>query len=237
MKFEFIKSDSRGKANFGWLKSYHTFSFGSYYNPDRLGFGLLKVLNDDQVEPSKGFETHPHRDMEIVSIPLSGSLRHKDSVGNEILIAPGDVQIMSAGTGVQHSEFNGSDTETVHFLQIWVMPEKRGIHPRYEQKFFSHLERKNKFQTIVSPLNTSDEGVKINQQCYFSLVDLEPNKIITYNYNLSNNGIFVFNLSGSAKIENQTLMDRDAIAIENADQIDIKALEQTSLLIIEVPMS
>lgn len=236
MKQLLHKASSRGAANYGWLKSAHSFSFAHYYNPERMGFGLLRVLNDDFVSPGRGFDTHPHRDMEIVSIPLAGSLHHKDSEGNEQMIKHGEVQLMSAGTGVLHSEYNGSDSEDVNFLQIWVMPEKRGIKPRYDQQFFPKEERQNKFQTVVSPIGSNESGVKINQQAYFSLLDLGNDKSVNYKSKLAGNGLYVFVLEGQVKVSDYELSKRDALAISDNNEIKLEASSDAQILLIDVPL-
>ena len=237
MKLEIHKANTRGRADHGWLNSAHSFSFASYYNPSRIGFGKLRVLNDDIVTGGNGFGTHPHKDMEIVSIPLSGSLKHKDSEGNDAIISHGEVQIMSAGTGVFHSEYNNSETSDVNFLQIWIMPEKLGIKPRYDQKKFDADGRKNIFQTVVSPIGTNDSGVKINQQSYFSLIDLDSDKQATYKLKQKNHGVYVFLLEGRVDIENNIIEKRDAIAIENKETIGLVAKTNSKVLVIEVPLS
>jgi redox-sensitive bicupin YhaK (pirin superfamily) len=173
------KAKSRGEANHGWLKSWHTFSFADYYNPSRMNFGALRVLNDDFIAPGMGFGTHPHKDMEIITIPLSGALQHKDSMGNTEIIRKGEVQIMSAGPGVRHSEFNASTNEEVTLLQIWVFPDKEGITPRYEQKDFSLVNKKNKLLPIVSP-DRREGSVLINQNAYFYLGEIEVEALVTY---------------------------------------------------------
>lgn len=237
MKTTIHRSNSRGFADHGWLKSSHSFSFASYYNPDRMGFGLLRVLNDDQVAASRGFATHPHQNMEIVSIPLAGSLRHKDSEGNETVIKDGEVQIMSAGTGVRHSEYNHSGSHEVNFLQIWVMPEKVDIKPRYEQKVFSEADRKNQWQIVVSPIGTSDGGVKINQQAYFSLLDLDRGKEISYALHQPQHGLYVFLLDGETQIGSETLNRRDALGLEDLSSVNLVAKKDSKILLIEVPMA
>ena len=237
MKKFLQKASSRGKANYGWLKSAHSFSFAHYYNPEQMGFGLLRVLNDDFVAPGHGFDTHPHRDMEIVSIPLAGSLHHQDSEGHEQVIKHGEVQLMSAGTGVFHSEYNASDKEAVNFLQIWVMPDKLGIVPRYDQKKFSKLGRHNKLQTIVSPLDTDDEGVKINQNAYFSLLDLDVSKSLTYQKKVARHGVYIFLINGQLDVSGSLLNTRDAIGLLDMDQIELKAVDDAQVLIIEIPFS
>lgn len=237
MKTTLHRANTRGVANHGWLKTKYTFSFASYRNPDRMGFGLLRVLNDDQIAPSKGFDTHPHKDMEIVSIPLSGALKHKDSEGNETVIQPSEVQLMSAGTGVFHSEYNNSNNEPVSLLQIWVKPEKLGIQPRYDQKKFELEDRRNKFQTVVSPLDKDGEGIKINQQAYFSLIDLDRNKNAGYTINELGHGTYIFVVDGEIAVGDETLQTRDAIGIENTQSIPISAKKDSQVLLIEVPMA
>ena len=237
MKTVIHRASSRGRADHGWLKSHHSFSFASYHNPKRMGFGLLRVLNDDQVATSQGFGTHPHQNMEIVSIPLSGALQHKDSEGNEGIIKHGEVQLMSAGTGVFHSEYNASKQEDVKFLQIWVFPEKQNITPRYDQKQFDVAKRKNQWQTVVSPMDKSQEGVKINQQAWFSMTDLDQNKEIEYSSKNPNTGIYLFLLEGELKVANEQLTSRDAIGLEDVSSIRIKAEKASQVLAIEVPLT
>lgn len=237
MKAIIHKSDSRGKSDHGWLKSNHSFSFASYRNPERMGFGLLRVLNDDVVAPSRGFDTHPHENMEIISIPLFGSLKHKDSEGNKTVIKSGEVQIMSAGSGVLHSEFNGSDHELVNFLQIWVLPEELNILPRYDQQEFPVSGRQNQFQLVVSPLNSKAEGIKINQQAYFSLSNLGARNRLSYNFRNSNHGAYIFVFEGSVDVSGKSLQTRDAIGIHGASAIELKATSDARILVIEVPMS
>ena len=187
MKTVIHKAESRGTADHGWLKSWHSFSFADYYDPDRIHFGALRVLNDDIIHGGKGFGTHAHQNMEIITIPLEGALRHRDSMGHEKVIQKGEVQIMSAGTGVQHSEFNDSPTVAVNLLQIWILPKEMNIKPRYDQKVFSLSDRANKFQTVVSP--SGQEGsVAINQDAYFSLVDLKKGKSLRYDRKTAGNG-------------------------------------------------
>lgn len=236
MKTIMHRSNTRGHAEHGWLDSHHTFSFASYHNPERVRFGLLRVLNDDIVQPGEGFGTHPHDNMEIVSIPLSGALAHKDSTGNEHVINTGDVQIMSAGSGLYHSEYNASQKEEVNFLQIWVFPKERDIQPRYDQKTFSKAERKNKFQTVVSPEKNSS-SLWINQDSYFSLADIEAGKEISYNINKKGNGVYLFVISGSAEAAGTNLDKRDGFGIEDTDKITVTAKENSEILVIEVPMS
>jgi redox-sensitive bicupin YhaK (pirin superfamily) len=235
MKIIFHRSDSRGIADHGWLHSRHTFSFANYYNPDRMGFGKLRVLNDDIVEPSMGFGTHPHDNMEIVSIPISGTLRHEDSMGNQHIIESGEVQIMSAGTGVTHSEYNNSDVDQVNFLQIWVMPKKLDIKPRYEQKRFDVEKKRNQFQIVVSP-DGEKESISINQDVYFTLIDLDKDCSISYQLRNSDNGVYIFMISGSVMLGDQYLDERDGVEVSNTLSVTLLARTSTQLLFIETPI-
>lgn len=235
-KTVFHAANSRGTANHGWLHSKHTFSFANYYNPERIHFGVLRVLNDDTVAPGMGFGAHPHDNMEIISIPLSGDLEHKDSMGNTTLIKAGDVQIMSAGTGVQHSEYNANKNQEVKFLQIWVFPNKQNVSPRYDQVTLNQADRKNKFQQIIAP-NPGDEGMWIHQNAWFHLIDLEKGLMAEYQLKDKNNGLYIFNLSGSVKAGEKELTDRDGLGIWELDQLKFEAQSDTSLLLMEVPMS
>ncbi len=236
MKTTIFKAGSRGHADHGWLNSYHTFSFAEYHDPERVRFGLLRVVNDDLVSPGQGFGTHPHDNMEIVSIPLQGALAHKDSTGTEKVINTGDVQIMSAGSGLYHSEYNASKTEPVSFLQIWVFPKERDITPRYEQKSFDKAERQNKLQTVVSPVK-DDGALWINQVAWFSLANLEKGQSIDYTLNNKASGVFIFLLEGNAEAVGEKLEKRDAVGVTGADSIKINANENSEILVIEVPMN
>lgn len=235
MKKTLYTADSRGYANHGWLKSHHTFSFANYYNPERIHFGALRVINDDSVAGGQGFGAHPHDNMEIISIPLSGSLAHKDSTGNEEVIQTNDVQIMSAGTGLRHSEYNGSKTEAVNFLQIWVFPKERNIQPRYEQKTFDPAQRVNQWQTVVSPDKDSG-GVWINQDAFFSLATLENGKSLSYSRKLEGNGLYLFVLEGEVKAAQEVLKRRDAVGLSELAELTIEATADAQLLLMEVPM-
>jgi quercetin 2,3-dioxygenase len=229
------KSDSRGIANHGWLQSRHTYSFAGFYDAERMGFGKLRVLNDDIVESSMGFGTHPHENMEIISIPLSGSLRHEDSMGNQHVIESGEVQIMSAGTGITHSEYNNSATESVNFLQIWILPKKRGIEPRYAQKRFELDQRINKLQVIVAP-DDEQGAISINQDAYFSLLKLEDGNSINYQLFNKQNGVYIFMISGSAKIDGVNLETRDGVEVSDTSDITLEANDNAEILWIETPL-
>jgi redox-sensitive bicupin YhaK (pirin superfamily) len=229
------KAKSRGEANHGWLKSWHTFSFADYYNPSRMNFGALRVLNDDFIAPGMGFGTHPHKNMEIITIPLSGALQHKDSMGNTEIIRKGEVQIMSAGTGIRHSEFNASTAEEVTLLQIWVFPDKEGITPRYEQKDFSLVNKKNKLLPIVSP-DRREGSVLINQNAYFYLGEIEAETLVNYKKTSLSQGIYLFVLNGEVLVNDTRLGSRDAAGIDDHDEILIKALSHSEILLMEVPL-
>lgn len=229
-------SGSRGHANHGWLDSHHSFSFAGYHNPERMQFGMLRVLNDDWVEGGAGFGKHPHENMEIVSIPLEGALEHKDTTGNAKVIRTNDVQIMSAGSGLMHSEYNHSKTDKVNFLQIWVFPKERNIEPRYEQKTFKPADRINKIQTVVSP-DKNDEAIWINQDAYFSLASLKKDFTTTYELKNEAHGVYVFVIEGNVEIAGESLSKRDALGIYETKNLNIKATSDTELLLIEVPLS
>ncbi len=235
MKKTLHKADTRGVAEHGWLSSRHTFSFAEYHDPERMRFGLLRVLNDDVVQPSMGFGTHPHENMEIISIPLVGELRHQDSMGNIQIIRAGEVQILSAGTGITHSEYNGSESEIVNFLQIWVLPEDRDLEPRYDQKLFSADEREGRLQNIVSP-DKNDSGVWINQQAWFWLGDFKAGQSDTYTIKRSGNGAYFFVLEGVVAVAGEQLERRDGIGVEDAATVDVEATEDCQLLIMDVPV-
>ncbi len=228
------KADTRGFADHGWLKTKHTFSFASYYNENRMDFGMLRVLNDDIVECGMGFGKHSHNNMEIVSIPLAGALEHKDSMGHVEVIKEGEVQILSAGTGVMHSEYNHSKTEDVNFLQIWVLPKERNIKPRYDKRNIKDVDKKNKFLTVVSP-DKNDNAVWINQDAYFSLAKIDIDTEISYDMKLKGNGVYLFVIEGDVTIDGNELRRRDGIGIEEIDIVTIKSNSESYLLAIEVP--
>jgi len=235
MKTILHKANTRGHANHGWLDSYHTFSFAGYYDPERIHFGALRVLNDDTVAPGMGFGRHPHDNMEIISIPLEGDLEHQDNTGTKQVIRKGDVQVMSAGTGIQHSEKNKNDDQFVKFLQIWVFPNERNVKPRYDQKTFSEEEKKNKFLTVVSPVG-EQEGVNIHQDAWFSLSNLDKDKELTYTLKNKNNGVYAFLLEGDVNINDVVLNRRDGLGISETEELKIKANSNAELLLMEVPM-
>ncbi len=235
-KYTLHQSDTRGFADHGWLKSYHTFSFANYYNAERVHFGVLRVLNDDFVEGGQGFGLHPHENMEIISIPLEGDLEHKDNMGNSTIIKHGDIQVMSAGTGVYHSEFNHNKDKAVKFLQIWIFPNKKNVTPRYDQITLKMEDRINRFQQIVSP-NTDDDGVWIHQDAWFHIGKFDKGNSTEYPLKKGGNGLYLFVLSGSFEIDNQIISKRDGLGIENGDSISIKSLsDNAELLIMEIPM-
>jgi quercetin 2,3-dioxygenase len=236
METTIIKADQRGTADYGWLKPAHYFSFGGWHNPNQVHFGALRVVNDDWIAGGGKFNTHPHDNMEIVTIPFTGSLAHKDSTGGEGIIQAGDVQIMSAGTGVEHSEANASHTEAVTLFQIWVFPKVKNITPRYDQRNFDITERNNKWQIVVSPIE-ADNALWINQDARFALTNLSKNKTITYNNAFENTGLFIIVINGSITVANTALQKRDAIGISDISQIEITATEDAEIITIEVPMS
>jgi redox-sensitive bicupin YhaK (pirin superfamily) len=229
------KANTRGNANHGWLQSFHTFSFANYHNPERMNFGALRVLNDDTVSAGMGFGTHPHDNMEIISIPLEGDLEHQDSMGNKTVIKNGDIQIMSAGTGIRHSEYNKNANEQVKFLQIWMYPNQREVTPRYDQITLNPEERHNKLQQILSP-NPEDEGVWAHQEAWFHLGKFDKDFTTEYQFKKEGNGLYVFVLSGTITINNQVLDTRDGFGIWSTDHISIKANSDAEFLLMEVPM-
>lgn len=235
MKSVLHKADSRGNANHGWLNSYHSFSFANYHNPERMNFGALRVLNDDQVAPGKGFGKHPHDNMEIISIPLSGDLEHQDDMGNKTVIKQGDVQIMSAGTGVYHSEYNKNTDKEVKFLQIWVFPNQKNVTPRYDQISLNPADMDNKLAQIVSP-NLEDDGVMTHQNAYFHLGELKKGKEVKYDIKSSENGVYAFILEGDVTIDGQALNRRDGYGIWDTTSMNITADSDARVLLMEVPM-
>lgn len=234
MKTILHKANSRGHANHGWLNSYHSFSFAGYNDPERVHFGALRVLNDDTINGGMGFGKHPHENMEIVTIPLKGDLHHKDSTGRDKIIRQSDVQIMSAGSGISHSEFNANTDSSVELLQIWVFPKEYNIEPRYEQKSFKPEDRFNKIQTVVAP--DDENAVRINQDAWFSLTNLSSNVSVDYSTHKKGNGIYVFVIKGSITINEIPLAERDGLGISETNEISIHAETDTEVLLIEIPM-
>lgn len=232
----FHPADSRGHANHGWLDSHHTFSFADYHDPERMSFGALRVLNDDVVAGGEGFGTHPHRDMEIVSLPLEGVLEHRDSLGTVARIAAGDIQVMSAGTGVRHSEYNASADAEVRFLQIWVFPRARGLEPRYDQQRIAEIPLRDGLRQIVSP-SPDEDGVWVNQDAYFTLAELTPGAAATYRLHGERQGVYAFQLEGGAEVAGQVLRKRDGYGIEGAETVGLTSAEGGRTLLIEVPLA
>jgi redox-sensitive bicupin YhaK (pirin superfamily) len=230
------KANTRGAANHGWLNSFHSFSFAGYYNPERIHFGALRVLNDDTVSGGMGFGKHPHDNMEIISIPLEGDLEHQDSMGNTTVIKNGDIQVMSAGTGIQHSEYNKNKNEIVKFLQIWVFPNKKNVTPRYDQITLNQNDRHNKLQQILSP-NANDEGVWIHQDAWFHLGNFENEKTFEYPLKKEGNGVYAFVLKGSFLIDGELAETRDGMGISGVSTIHfIAKSDDAEILLMEVPM-
>lgn len=230
------RAATRGHANYGWLDTRHTFSFASYYDPERVHFGMLRVLNDDIVAPGAGFGTHPHDNMEIVSIPLEGTLEHRDSMGNVAVIREGDLQVMSAGTGIMHSEYNKNSDRLVKFLQIWVFPEKQDIKPRYDQVSYDREKMKNALLEVVSPCPTPHGSACINQQVWFFLGDLDKGKQVEHTLKAKDDGVYVFVIKGEVNVNGDNLRSRDGIGLWDTDKITITAGTAASVLVMEVPM-
>ena len=228
-------ANERGHADHGWLNAHHSFSFANWYDPSKINFGMLRVLNDDIVAQEQGFGMHPHNDMEIVTIILKGALQHRDNMGNGSVIKPGDVQVMSAGTGVTHSEFNPSPNEAVSLFQLWIFPKENGIKPRYDQKTFDPSERENKIQTLASGFKTNGE-LYIHQDAAISLSSLEKDKSVEYNMRKIGNGAYIMVVEGSVEIAGEKLALRDAIGITDTMNFQIRALSNAEILIIDVPM-
>jgi redox-sensitive bicupin YhaK (pirin superfamily) len=236
MKTILHKAETRGHANHGWLNSFHTFSFAGYNNPERVHFGMLRVLNDDVVQGGRGFGKHPHDNMEIISIPLKGALEHNDDTGRNEIIKTNDVQIMSAGSGIAHSEYNASKTDPVNFLQIWLFPKVKNVTPRYEQKTFDPNDRINSLQVVVSP-EQNDDAVHINQDAWFSLGKLDKGVRQDYAVKKSTNGVYAFVLNGNVTINNQKLNTRDGFGVWETDRLSIIADDDAEILLMDVPMN
>ena len=235
METVFHKANTRGHANHGWPDTYHTFSFGNYYDAGRMHFGALRVLNDDRVEAGKGFGTHPHDNMEIISIPLEGDLEHKDSMGNKAVIKQGDIQVMSAGTGVFHSEYNLNKDQAVKFLQIWVFPNRKDMEPRYDQLSIRDIEQANQFNQILSP-RKEDQGVWIHQDAWFHIGNFEAGKSSSYSLNSEANGVYIFLLEGELEVDGQLMEKRDGMGIKGANEITFTSSKSSRVLLMEVPI-
>ncbi|MBN2730128.1 MAG: pirin family protein [Bacteroidales bacterium] len=235
MKSILHKANSRGYADHGWLKTHHSFSFASWYNPERMHFGKLRVLNDDEIAGGAGFGTHPHENMEIITIPLEGALEHKDSMGNSGVISVGEIQVMSAGTGIEHSEYNHFKDEAGKFLQIWIFPKEEDLEPRYQQKKILANEMQNRFLQIVGPKNESDE-LWIHQESWLNITEIEQGKTLNYTLKNHKNGVYIFLIEGHIIVNEEMLDKRDAIGIWETDLIQIESLQKSKILLIEVPM-
>ena len=235
MKKTIHPANERGQNDIGWLKANFSFSFGPYYNPDRVHFGALRVLNDDIIAGGTGFGAHPHDNMEIITIPISGALEHRDSMGNTGVITAGEVQVMSAGTGIQHSEYNHSKTEDANTLQIWLFPKEMNIEPRYDQKSFIEDLKPNQFTTLVSPVK-GGEALWINQDAIFSMGDFEPGQQVKYDIQIPGNGAYIFVMEGQIEVEGTRLNKRDALGVEDVSSFTLETLKQSRILIMEVPM-
>ncbi len=232
----FHKASQRGFADHGWLKTTHSFSFANYFDSEKNHFGKLRVLNDDVIEPSKGFDLHPHQNMEIITIPLYGSVRHGDNIGNEEIISAGEVQVISAGSGIWHSEFNASDSRLLSLFQIWILTDKKGYKSSYSQKAFSESDRINNWQLLVSPKGIND-SLSINQDAFISIINSDNLQTANYQLNKQGNGVYFILIQGEVEIDNQTLQKRDAFGVWNFyDPLEIRFTENSKLLAIEVPM-
>ena len=231
------RADTRGIADHGWLKAKHSFSFANYYDPQRIHFGVLRVLNDDTVAPGMGFGKHPHDNMEIITIPLEGAIEHKDSMGNHGIIKYGDVQVMSAGTGIQHSEFNASQTEPLKLFQIWLFPDKKNVQPRYDQVTLNVDDRKNKLQQILSP-EKENNGLWIHQDAWFSMGNLDKDIVIDYTVKKKGNGVYLLVVKGEVTVNDEKLGERDAIGVWETETINIKSgTPGTEILLMDIPMA
>ncbi len=235
MKKVYHAADTRGNANHGWLNANHSFSFANYYNSERMNFGALRVLNDDTIAPGKGFGTHPHDNMEIITIPLKGDLEHKDSMGNIGAINEGEIQVMSAGTGVYHSEYNKNPDQPINLLQLWVMPKARNVTPRYDQKSVKELRKNNAFYQVLSP-NAHDDGMWIHQDAWFHMGDFDQPTETEYQIKKEGNGVYIFMIEGRLMAEDQELHKRDALGVWETDKISFSTQPNTNVLLVEVPM-
>lgn len=237
MGYEITRSHEVGKANHGWLNAKHYFSFANYYNPDKMGFGALRVINDDIVEANRGFGTHPHRDMEIITIPQAGAVSHEDSGGNKGTIRKGEVQVMSAGKGVMHSEYNHSPSEALNLFQIWIEPNKMGVEPRYDQRKFDYHQTRNEWVQLISPMDKkSEEGLKIYQNAYINASLVDANKSLVYQPKDPNNGLYLLVVNGEIEVAGERLQTRDSIALDEVADLTITALQTSEIIAIEVPL-
>lgn len=230
------RADSRGKADFGWLKANYYFSFANYYDPSRIHFGMLRVVNDDYVDGGMGFSPHPHNDMEIITIPHSGKIAHKDSTGANGIISAGEVQVMSAGSGVTHSEFNASEKDPLTLFQIWIFPNARGLQPRYDQKKFDESGRKDEFQLLVSN-DGRNNSLMIHQDAFLSMIELRSGERRRYSNYMDKNGVYLIVVEGSIQLDGELLVKRDAIGISEAKEFEFESSSDCKLLFIEVPMN
>lgn len=235
MKKTLHRASTRGRASFGWLESYHSFSFGHYHDPGRMQFGALRVLNDDRVAPGRGFDTHSHRNMEIISIPLEGDLLHRDSMGNTSVIRAGDVQVMSAGKGVAHSEYNKNPDREVAFLQIWVLPDRAEVEPRYDQISLETTALKNRWHTVLGPRG-QHPGLWIHQDAWFFMGDFEAGHQTTFTLKNPGHGLYVFVLEGAVEAGGEALHRRDGMGVEGAESVSFRMLEAGRILLMEVPL-
>ena len=236
MKTIIHKAETRGHANHGWLNTHHTFSFANYYNPERVHFGALRVLNDDWIAGGEGFGKHPHDNMEIITIPLKGAVEHQDSMGNKGIINAGEIQVMSAGTGIFHSEYNANKDKELELLQIWVFSDKKNVTPRYQQMSLADLQKPNELYQILSP-TSEDAGVWIHQQAWFQLGDLSAGKSVNYKLHKKESGVYVFVIEGEASIADKTLKRRDGLGIWETDEFQIVSSTDSKILIMEIPMN
>lgn len=235
MKKTFHPSAARGEANHGWLHAKHSFSFAQFFNPERIQFGALRVLNDDVIAPGMGFGTHPHNNMEIITIPLKGALEHKDSMDNIGVVAVDEIQVMSAGTGVSHSEYNKNKDQPLNLLQLWVLPNQQNVVPRYDQKNIKSLKKTNALYPVISP-NHDNTGMWIHQDAWFHLGDFNQKTTVPYSLHKQGNGVYAFMIEGRASIEGESLEKRDALGVWETESFSITAEENSRILLVEVPM-
>lgn len=238
MKFEITRSHQRGKADFGWLHANHYFSFGTYQDPNRMGFGKLRVINDDLIEPAMGFATHPHQNMEIITIPLEGAVAHKDSEGHSGKITKGEVQVMSAGSGIRHSEYNASETKQLKLFQIWIEPNKLNVAPRYDQRTFSYQDRKDEWTQLISPMDQeAEEGIKIYQNAYINISPISGGSSLDYQLKDKSNGAYILVADGEVKVGGETLSQRDSMALIDLENVTIEADSDSEVIVLEVPLA